>query len=75
VSNRADRVYCKVCGGHRDEVGIISHTGKCVECGKAILKDNILGLHYHRGPAFDRWRRGIAASVGATFTESTSETG
>lgn len=75
VSKRADRVWCKRCNGHRDDVGTISHTGKCSACGQALLTENIYGLHYHRGPAFDRWRQGIAASVGAVFVDNATETG
>lgn len=75
MSKTADRTRCQVCSKHRDEVGTISHTGKCSPCGQALLTENIYGLHYHRGPAFDRWRRGIAASVGAVFVDNATENG
>lgn len=73
MSKTRHRVRCQHCGGHRDEVGGISHTGKCSACGQALLTENIYGLHYHRGPAFDRWRKGIAASVGAVFVDNAPE--
>jgi hypothetical protein len=31
--------------------------------------ENILQLHEHDGPAVDRWRRGVAASVGAVLPD------
>lgn len=34
---------------------------------------NVDGLQAHEGPAFQRWRRGMAASVGAVFPENETE--
>lgn len=33
------------------------------------MVSNILELHEHSGPAFLRWRRSVAASVGAVLWE------
>lgn len=45
----------------------MSWTGQCPDCGKAALIENATGISLHRGPAFERWRRGMAASVGAAL--------
>jgi hypothetical protein len=63
------RAKCKGCGARRDDGEQLSWTGLCQRCGKARLADNIDGLHEHRGPAFLRWRRGMAASVGAVLLD------
>lgn len=52
----------------------MSATGRCAACGRAAVEENIAGIHYHRGPAFDRWRAGMAASVGAVFVDNATET-
>jgi hypothetical protein len=33
------------------------------------LVDNILQMHAHSGPAFAKWRRGMAACVGALLLD------
>lgn len=51
----------------------MSWTGKCGDCGEAALHENIYGLLNLANPSYDtprgrmvreRWRHGIAASIG-----------
>lgn len=63
------RARCKNCGKRREDVGLISWGGYCGECGKELLIANVDGLHYHRADVLLRWRRGIAASVGAILVD------
>ncbi len=63
------RTTCRVCGRHRDEVGAISWTGKCQFCWPVIFEQNLDGLHYHAGPYFKHWRRGMAKAVGAVLLD------
>lgn len=37
----------------------MSASGLCDLCGRALLLENIDGLHYKRGPAHLRWMRGM----------------
>ncbi len=60
---------CKRCGLHSDEPRFMSWTRLCPTCSKAELLLNIDSLKYHRGPAFRRWRRGMAASVGGVLVD------
>lgn len=66
---RADYKTCKVCERHADECGPLSWTRQCGDCGTSALVENIEGIHRHTGPAFRRWRHGIAASVGAVLLD------
>lgn len=43
----------------------MSHTGQCPRCGSTAIVENVLSLKAHAGEPFLRWRRGVAASVGA----------
>lgn len=47
----------------------MSWTGKCPECGTAALTANIVGMTTRSGPAWRRWRRAMAASVGARLPD------
>lgn len=47
----------------------MSAIGLCQECGNERLIENVEGLRTHSGPAFQRWRRGMAASVGAALLD------
>ena len=47
----------------------MSHTGQCETCGNDALRENIYGISEHRGPAFARWRRAMAASVGGVLLD------
>jgi len=63
------RAKCKGCQRHRDVVGLISWRGFCGECGPARSEANAASLHYKRGEPLQRWRRAVAASVGAVLPE------
>jgi hypothetical protein len=54
-----DALYCKVCGGHRDEVGPLSARYKCAGCGKRRQRENVDQIRAQKGPYFDAWRRGM----------------
>jgi hypothetical protein len=54
------RANCRHCGRNREECGDISWSGACVECGKAILLDNIDGIHERNGIPWARWKMGYA---------------
>ena len=74
MATRKRKQFCKLCERHESEVGEMSATGRCADCGKRAVEENIYGIHYHAGPAFDRWRRGMAASVGAVLVDNQSDT-
>lgn len=63
------RRNCKECRGHSSDVGPLSWRGLCVTCGPKRSDENALGLHTMTNPARDRWRRGMAASVGAALLD------
>jgi hypothetical protein len=58
-----------------EKVGPISWTGKCARCAIAIASDNVLSLIEHKGPRFNAWRRGMAASVGGRLLDDVQDTG
>jgi len=45
----------------------MTNSGQCKECGDFALAENMIGISLHHGPAFQRWRRAMAASVGASL--------
>lgn len=55
------------------EVGPLSHTRQCVECGQLKLEQNALGMAYKTGDAWLRWRRAMAASVGGVLLDGARE--
>jgi hypothetical protein len=57
------------CGKNASIVGPISWRGLCIECAKRHVVDNADGLRTMTGPAVVRWRRGMAASVGAVLAD------
>ena len=63
------RATCQRCGGHRSEVGEISWAGYCIACGIFVRDQANDDLHYHRGPTFEKWRRAMAACVGAQLMD------
>lgn len=63
------RRNCKGCGGHSTQVGPLSWRGLCGVCGPARSNENADQLHAMDGPAVTRWRRGMAASVGAVLLD------
>lgn len=62
---RADLKTCRACGRHADEVGLLSHSRLCTECGVRLSEQALAQMTQHKGPVFQHWRRRIAASVGA----------
>lgn len=66
---RYDLKTCRACGRHADEVGPLSHSRLCGPCGTERLTENVVGLATKTGPALRRWRRGMAASVGAVLLD------
>jgi hypothetical protein len=60
---------CKSCGGHASEVGELSWTRLCRTCGLARAEAMYDGLTTRSGPAFQYWRRRIAASVGGVLVD------
>lgn len=69
MAGRRDYRHCKGCGRHYSEVGELSWQGWCPDCWNARLMENVDGLHTMSGPAVKRWRRGVAASVGAVLVD------
>jgi hypothetical protein len=66
---------CRGCGKRRGEVTSLSWEGLCLTCGIQRLEENIWGLHLHEGDALKRWRRGMAASVGAILLDDLPDGG
>jgi hypothetical protein len=65
----ARRAKCKgPCGRTRKEV-TLSWTGYCADCGQDANRANFDGLTQKRGPAWQRWRRAMAACVGGVLPE------
>lgn len=62
---------CKRCERHVDECGPLSARYLCQECGEGALIGNRRHLIAHTGEFFHRWRRGVAASVGAILVDET----
>jgi hypothetical protein len=58
-------MHCRVCGGHRADVGSISWTGKCRNCGLERHVAVVGSIMDHQGEGFEYWRLRCAASVGA----------
>lgn len=61
------RARCRVCGRHRDEVGLLSWSGLCIDDARAILNENVDCLHYKRGEPLRRWRRGVILAAGGVL--------
>ncbi len=55
------------------EVGPLSWRGLCGVCGPKRSNDNADALHTMTGPEVTRWRRGMAASVGAILLDDAHE--
>ncbi len=64
---RLDYKNCRNCGRHESEVGVMSHTRLCAECGRSRFRDNLVSLTTMSGPFALYWRVRIAASVGAVI--------
>ena len=61
--------WCRGCNRHVSECGPLSARYKCVECGEGEMIANARDLKAHAGHRFLRWRRGVAASVGAVLVD------
>lgn len=70
---RPRRVLCRVCDGHIDDVGPLSKRGKCANCGVGNMERNARELNAMQGEAVLRWRRAVAASVGAILPDAPTE--
>lgn len=66
---RVDYKRCKVCGRPAGEVGPLSHARLCGDCADDRLVENVIGMATMTNPARDRWRRAMAASVGAVLLD------
>jgi hypothetical protein len=71
---RLDYKTCRVCGRHADQVGELSHSRLCGDCGPVRLRDAVFEQKNHHGPVFQHWRTRIAASVGAVLLDDTRST-
>jgi hypothetical protein len=60
---------CKRCGRPVSECGPLSARYRCVDCGEGEMIHNVRELKAHTGPRFLRWRRGVAAGVGAILVD------
>jgi predicted RNA-binding Zn-ribbon protein involved in translation (DUF1610 family) len=60
--------HCRCCGSRVDP-GTLSDQKLCPSCGIERLTENVHGLREHSGPAFERWRRAMAASVGGVLLD------
>jgi len=69
---RRNVAFCRSCGRHRSVCGPLSWTRQCLDCGRIKLARNIESLARHSGPEFQRWRAGMAASVGAALLDAKS---
>lgn len=61
--------WCRRCGRDVEECGPLSARYRCAECGEGEMIYNVRELKAHAGPRFHRWRRGVAAGVGAILPE------
>lgn len=60
---------CRNCGGDREDVGTLTRSRLCIECAHLLERENNDGIHTKSGPAFKRWRRAMAASVGGVLLD------
>lgn len=67
-------MICKRCDRHVSECGPLSARYFCAECGEGEMLLNVWALRAHDGWRFLRWRRGVAAGVGAVLVDD-PETG
>jgi len=63
------RKTCQICRRHADEVGPISWTGKCGDCGPLIFIANLEQLRAHAGPYFQHHRRACVAAFGGVLVD------
>lgn len=63
--------FCYRCQRPREEGERFSRRGRCADCGDGEMILNVRELKAHAGPRFQRWRRGVAAGVGAILVDET----
>ena len=63
------RATCQRCNGHKSYVGPISWSGLCQECAIDRVTENIVGLATKETGTTRRWRRGLAAGIGAVLVD------
>ena len=56
---------CKNCGAPGRRRKELSAHGYCRACGPLLAKQGQWEISLHDGPAFEKWRRSMALSVGA----------
>lgn len=66
---RYTKPFCKVCERHVSECGELSWRGKCSVCSVVIRDAWNDAMHYHQNPGLLKWRRSVAASIGAVLVE------
>uniref|UniRef100_A0A6H2A6K8 C2H2-type domain-containing protein n=1 Tax=viral metagenome TaxID=1070528 RepID=A0A6H2A6K8_9ZZZZ len=37
---------------------------RCPDCAMRIIEENMLQLHRHEGPHYEKWRKAVQAAVG-----------
>jgi hypothetical protein len=67
--------FCHGCGRHVSEVGRLSARYKCNDCGEGAMLRNVHELREHTGESLEKWRRGMAAAVGAVLVDERGEQG
>ena len=61
---RLDYKRCRNCGRFSKDVGPMSHSRLCPDCGYLLLAENIEQLVAHDGPRFRDWRLGMIRCAG-----------
>lgn len=51
--------HCNCCGRHRDVAGVMSRSGLCPKCSELLKNENIDGLHFKQGAAWQRYLRAM----------------
>lgn len=69
AQKQRDRMTCRICGKHRDEVGPMSNSGICEADSLDRAIANHVGLTTRSGPYWKLWRKSMAASVGGVLLD------
>jgi len=54
-------VKCIDCGDEQPRKEL-NRSFRCVECRMTALRDNMVQLRKHKGPAYDKWRTAMQAA-------------
>lgn len=65
--------HCRLCGEPRGPDERFTARGKHLQCSDAKARAAATDLHLHQGEFFEKWRRGMAASVGVILPDEPSE--